>query len=298
MPILRSCFLSEAFLIQLQNWIRAGNHYGSWTRKSSATEALNSCEFSYEWQIERRTKRVPWDPRAFWVYLATLATLLGASLGLPIPEEIPIVTAGAVTGHPDSAVRWWIMLPVLIVGVVTGDGILYFIGYRWGNRLLRNTWVRRRLLPIDRQQRIEKRIERYGIWILLGARLTPGLRSPIFLMAGSHRLPFIKFLIADGIYAVPGVSLLFWLAYFFTDQVTELIGPFEKWRPIIVLIVLSAVALYLIRFFLKHPVTEGDPKDVPIIGRQVASHYEKQPGENNRPEAEKGQPNSTPARNA
>jgi membrane protein DedA with SNARE-associated domain len=237
------------------------------------------------------------DSGALWIYLATLGTLLAASLGLPIPEEIPIVTAGALAGHPDSPVRWWIMLPVLIVGVVMGDGILYFIGYRWGNRLLQSTWVRRRLLPVDRQERIEKRIERYGIWILLGARLTPGLRSPIFLMAGIHRLPFIKFLIADGLYAIPGVSLLFWLAYWYTDSFTDLIKGLEKWRPIIVLIVLSAVAIWLIRFFWKHPVAEGDPKDVPIIGRQVVSHYEKKPSENNTTEQAKPQPDSTPARN-
>jgi len=227
---------------------------------------------------------VPWDPDALWIYAVTLATLLAAALGLPIPEEIPIVTAGAVCGHPDTPVRWWIYLPVLIVGVVMGDGILYFIGYRWGNQLLQNSWVRRRLLPPDRQERIERRIQKYGIWILLGARLTPGLRSPIFLMAGSHRLPFIKFLIADGIYAIPGVSLLFWLAYLFSDQFIRLIEEAEKWRPIIVLIVLSAVAIYLLRFFWKHPVAEGDPKDVPIIGRQVASHVGKQPPGNNPPE--------------
>jgi membrane protein DedA with SNARE-associated domain len=239
---------------------------------------------------------VPWDLDALWIYAVTLATLLGAALGLPIPEEIPIVTAGAVCGHPDTPVRWWVYLPVLIVGVVMGDGILYFIGYRWGNQLLQNSWVRRRLLPLERQERIEKRIQKYGIWILLGARLTPGLRSPIFLMAGSHRLPFIKFLIADGLYAIPGVSLLFWLAYLFTDQFTDLITGLERWRPIIVLIVVSAVAIYLIHFFWKHPVSEGDPKDVPILGRPVVSHYAKQPGENSQAEAKKDEPNSPAVR--
>ena len=240
---------------------------------------------------------MPWDPAALWIYLGFLATLLAAAIGVPIPEEIPIVTAGALTGHPDSPVRWWIMLPVLIVGVVIGDGILYFIGYRWGNKLLRNSWVRRRLLPLDRQERIEKRIQRYGIWILLGARLTPGLRGPIFLMAGVHRLPFVKFVIADGLYAIPGVSLLFWLAYVFSDQFIDLIEKAEKWRPIIVLIVLTVVAIWLLRFFFKHPVSEGDPKDVPIIGRQVASHYEKRPSDNNLPEGSKTEPNSSPAQN-
>jgi membrane protein DedA with SNARE-associated domain len=202
-------------------------------------------------------------------------------MGLPIPEELPIVTAGAFTGHQEALadvkppeVVWWLMLPVLIAGVVAGDMFLYFVGRRWGQRLLEKQWIRRRL-PRAKQERIERNFQRYGIWILLFARMMPGLRSPIFLLAGVHRLPFIKFLIADGIYAIPGVSLFFFLAYIYTDQFVAVIDQAQKWRPIIALVVLTGVAIYLIRFFWKHPVAEGSPQDVPMVPTiiQVASHY-------------------------
>ena len=42
--------------------------------------------------------------------------------------------------------------------------------------------------------------------ILLFARILPGIRSPIFLTAGIMKLSWQRFLLADGIYAVPGVS--------------------------------------------------------------------------------------------
>jgi hypothetical protein len=45
-----------------------------------------------------------------------------------------------------------------------------------------------------------------------------------------------------------------------------------KLGPIIILVGLIALAGYLLYRFLRHPVSEGDPEEVPIIGHQVASH--------------------------
>src|SRR5262249_37296620 len=59
---------------------------------------------------------------------------------------------------------------------------------------------------------------RHGVLILLVARLLPGVRTAVFLSAGIIRLPWKRFLLADGLYALPGVSLLFLLAYWFTDR--------------------------------------------------------------------------------
>jgi len=230
------------------------------------------------------------DSTAIWVYIGFLGTLLLAGLGFPIPEELPIVTAGALVAHaptqdPPLQIVWWIMLPLLICGVVIGDGFLYTIGRLWGHRLLDMKWVQKRLLPPSRRERIERNFHRHGVWILLGARLTPGLRSPIFLMAGMNHLPIAKFLLADGLYAIPGVSLIFFLSYFFTDQVVTLVNRANHVRPYIVIVVLLGVAAFLLRYFLKHPVTEGDPKDVPIIGTQLASlkHQEHSEPANDRP---------------
>lgn len=214
------------------------------------------------------------DSAAMWAYLTVLGTLLAAGLGLPIPEELPIVGAGVTVGAAgaNSRIVWYIMLPVCIAGVVIGDACLYTIGRIWGQRLLHNNWVRRKVLPTDRRERIERNFHRYGIWILLGARLLPGIRSPIFLMAGINRLPIAKFLIADGLYAIPGVSLLFTLSYWFGDQFMEIVREAERVRPLIVVCVIMAVAGILTYYFVKHPVSTGDPREVPIIGEQIASH--------------------------
>lgn len=202
------------------------------------------------------------DDFAVWGYLGIFVALVAAGIGFPIPEELPVVTAGIMVGHHDSHVRWWIMLPVCIAGVVISDGLLYGMGRLWGPRLLNYRWVRTRLLPPERRQSIEGNFHRYGVKILLFARLMPGIRSPIFITAGIMRLPFTLFLLADGIYAIPGVSLLFFLGCWFTDQFMEVVKKAESMRPLIVVVVLVAVGSYLFYHFLNRPVLTGDPKEL------------------------------------
>ena len=228
-------------------------------------------------------------------YFGVSATIILSGFGAPIPEEIPVVTAGAMVGHdaqdvstdllngavgggyahfltpePEPAIRWWIMLPLCIVSVVIGDCALFLIGRIWGSRLLKSSWVQRRILPLDKQAKIEENFHRNGIMILLGARLTPGIRTPVFLMAGILRMPIQRFLLADTLYAIPGVNLLFWLSYWFTDQFVEAIQAVDRHRPMVILAVLSAViGVLLFKFATSRRLSTGDVRDIPSLVKPV-----------------------------
>ena len=217
---------------------------------------------------------MPWSD--FWQYFCVFAALVISALGFPIPEEIPIITGGVMVGHQwanhQSWMVWWLMLPVCIIGVVCSDMILYFIGRQWGTRLLARQWAQKHLLTPEKRAKIEKNFLDYGIGILLVARLLPGIRSPIFIMSGVMRLPFRKFLLADGLYAIPGVNLLFWLSYWFTDQFSRAFEKVEGNRPIVVAVILAAVSGFLLyQYILRRRVATGDPAELPVIVKQVAS---------------------------
>jgi membrane protein DedA with SNARE-associated domain len=51
---------------------------------------------------------------ARFTYAGVLAALLLGSLGVPIPEEMPIAAAG-ILSHEGLA-RWWLALPVCLLG--------------------------------------------------------------------------------------------------------------------------------------------------------------------------------------
>lgn len=214
-----------------------------------------------------------------WGYLGIFVGILLTGLGFPMPEELPIVLGGALAGGfagTDSVVIWWIMLPVCIVGVVVGDSFLYGIGRFWGVKLVERPFVRKHLLAPEKLASITENFHKYGIKILLFARLTPGIRAPIFLTAGITRLPLSHFLIADGIYAIPGVSLLFGLGYFFTGSMVELVKS-AQWSAaghVVILLVVLGVAGYFAYRFLRRPVVTGSPTEIPPIVEQLSHPVE------------------------
>lgn len=206
-----------------------------------------------------------------WGYLGVFVGILLTGLGFPMPEELPVVLGGALAGGFAGegraiTIHWWIMLPVCIVGVVIGDSFLYWIGRLWGTKLVDRPFVQKHLLSPEKFASIAENFHKYGIRILLFARMTPGIRAPIFLTAGITRLPVSHFLLADGIYAIPGVSLLFALGYFFTDNMVQIVkGDLEMVKNIIILVVVLGVAGYFVYRFLRKPVVTGSPAEVPAI---------------------------------
>ncbi len=215
-----------------------------------------------------------------WGYLGIFVGILLTGVGFPMPEELPIGIAGGLARgfEGEGKILWWVMLPVCIVGVVIGDGLLYGIGRLWGPRLLEFHWVKTRLLPPERREKIERNFHEHGIKILLFARLTPGIRGTIFFTAGTTRLPLARFLIADGIYAIPGVSLLFTLGYYFTEQMVNLSKDAERVKSIIILLVVLGVAGYFLYRFLRRPMVTGDPKDMPPMVGPVTHTLEQVTG--------------------
>ena len=90
------------------------------------------------------------------------------------------------------------------------------------------------------------------------ARLLPGIRTPIFIMAGVLRVPLGRFLLADALYAIPLVNVIFWLSYFLTDQVLVIFKQISEYKSLVAVAVLSGIAGALIqKYLLSRPVSTG-----------------------------------------
>ena len=176
-----------------------------------------------------------------FTYLGVLAVLVLGSLGVPIPEEMPIITA-AVLSH-EGIVRWWLALPLCMLGVLSGDLVLYWVGRHWGEQVL-NWRVVRLVLSPAREQWLKAAYRRHTLKTVVTARHVMGLRAAAFLTAGIARVSFWKFVVADAGAAVVGVPLGFGLAYFFTDQITAIMADVhraERWLGLAVLLALAAM---------------------------------------------------------
>jgi membrane protein DedA with SNARE-associated domain len=205
----------------------------------------------------------------FWPFLVAFGSLVAAGFGAPIPEELPTLGAGIWVGsHPEFGPLRWLILPLCFLGVFISDMMLYGIGRFWGPRILQRRWVQRMISP-ETWGRIEDNYHRYGIKALLMVRWLPAIRSPMFLSAGVMRLSFPRFAMADGVALVIGHTALFFFAYWLGDQSMEILQRVESVRPLIVIVVLTALATYLVLHFLKRPVATGAPDDLPPLLTQV-----------------------------
>lgn len=167
-------------------------------------------------------------------YLGIILFLMLTGLGLPVPEEVPIVAAGVMTraGH----LHWWYALPACLVGALLGDSLMYAIGRFFGAKFLREHRFLSGFLSEEREQKIEQLIKQHGIKAFFVARFLVGLRSPFYLTAGILRVKYRWFLFADFICASVVISTFFGLAYLFGDRITGLIQSAERGFTVVILV--------------------------------------------------------------
>lgn len=175
-------------------------------------------------------------------YGGLLLVLLLGSIGLPIPEEVPIVTAGVLSHY--GVMRWWLALPTVIVGVFTGDIFLYWVGRRYGVGVLDHPLIGR-LVDRGRLERVEVAYRRRGALIVFLARHIIGVRAAAFVGAGIVRLPFWKFLLADGAAISYGIPLNFFLAFLFTRHLHAIMAEVHRVEHWIAVLAVAAAGIGL-----------------------------------------------------
>src|SRR5437763_6126629 len=97
----------------------------------------------------------------------------------------------------------------------------------------------------------------------------PRISTPDFLSAGIVRQPSRKFLLADVLYAIPGVNLVFWLAYVLTDQFLKLLEVVRSYEQLAMIAVLSFITGFITATFVRRPVATGSPEALQVVGKPV-----------------------------
>jgi len=160
------------------------------------------------------------SPLSLW---GPFLVLILCGLGLPVPEDVVLVAAGAL-GQIDG--RGWQKVSLLMyAGVMLGDSTIFFAGRYYGARLRSSRWFQR-YFSEKKQAKVEDLFERYHSWVLFVGRFLPGLRAPIFFTAGSTRVKFWKFFVFDGLAALLSVPFFVWLGHWlwikFKDDIAQL----------------------------------------------------------------------------
>lgn len=154
------------------------------------------------------------EPRT--AFLSLLGVLLLCGLGLPVPEDIVLITTGFLASLGKFPL--WVGIALGVVGVLSGDAVLFFLGRRYGERVFEHPLVRRITRP-ESLEAARERVLRNASVICFVARFLPGLRSPIYLMAGAMGVPPRTYVTQDGLAALISVPVWVVAGWYFGEQI-------------------------------------------------------------------------------
>ncbi len=148
-------------------------------------------------------------------YFVLFGLLFSCGLGVPIPEDIPLLVAGALVGSKHisllhAAIFAW-------CGIIGGDCVLYYLGHRFGLNITKIPVIGKHVTKV-RIMRAQRLFEQYGVWVVAVGRLFAGIRGAMVIAAGTIRYSFLKFLVADGLAAIVSGGLFIYLGMKFGEN--------------------------------------------------------------------------------
>ncbi|MCC7205121.1 MAG: DedA family protein [Phycisphaeraceae bacterium] len=182
-------------------------------------------------------------------YAGILLVLLISGLGVPLPEDLPLLIAGALCAQGVASLE--LMLPLVFAAVVGADLMIYYLGRRFGRHVPKMPMFRR-FLDEAHLQKADRAFEKHGGKTLLIARFLPGVRTAVFFSAGACRIPLWKMLVFDGGAAMVSVPLLVMLGYFFGSNLDTVRDWVHDSQVVLVLGVGLLVVVYGIYHWRKH----------------------------------------------
>jgi membrane protein DedA with SNARE-associated domain len=150
------------------------------------------------------------DLMGTWGYPVLFGLLFSCGLGVPLPEDIPLILAGYFIANGKmhlgiAAVCAW-------CGILGGDCMLYLFGRRYGLGITKVPLVGH-LVTAKRIQYAERLFEKYGVWVVGLGRMVAGVRGAMVVAAGTIRYNIVYFLIADGLGAIVSGGLFLALGF-------------------------------------------------------------------------------------
>ncbi len=152
----------------------------------------------------------------YQVLLGPLFLLMIEEAGIPLPVPGDIVIA--YTGYQVS--RGTISYPTafisLVIAVLMGSSILYFISRRWGPFIVTSIG---KYIHLDQKKldAVEQKFQKYGLWVIIFGRHIPGFRIPITVFSGISKVSYKTFI------ASTFISIIFWIPLYL--DIGRRLGP-------------------------------------------------------------------------
>lgn len=174
-----------------------------------------------------------------------LLTALEAStlIGIVIPGETAIFAGGVLAWYGRVSLAW--VVAAAIVGAIVGDSLGYWIGARWGGRVIHGRLGR--MLGEHRWSRARDQLTRKGLLVVFVGRFPPGVRTLVPIAAGTAHMPYGRFVVGNIVGAALWGALSALLGYF-AGNAWQRVQRLQHWAGLAMLgIIIVASTLASIR---------------------------------------------------
>jgi membrane protein DedA with SNARE-associated domain len=180
-------------------------------------------------------------------YLGIFLLLTLGTLGLPFPEDTTLILGGFLMVQ--NVIQLFPALSVIYPTLLMTDFLLYWIGKRYGRRVVEHKIFRRILSP-NRLLKLEEKFRKWGVWVVFFGRHLLGVRAQIFLAAGVMRMPARKFLFTDALSALITMAIMIGIGYWGGSQIQMLReGMARIKRMTVFFLILIVLGWSLFRYF-------------------------------------------------
>jgi membrane protein DedA with SNARE-associated domain len=178
------------------------------------------------------------------IYYSLAGVLLLCGLGLPIPEDLSLITAGELAYK--GAINVHTAFLVCLAAVLGGDSLAFLLGRYFGPRVLSSRLFRNFFTP-KKQIRVRAYFRKYGSKVMFVGRFLPGLRFTIYFSAGILKVKPAVFFVYDSLAALLSVPLLVYAAFYFGGYIEQVIRWAHRSEYGILVIVGVVVALFVFK---------------------------------------------------
>jgi membrane protein DedA with SNARE-associated domain len=175
-------------------------------------------------------------------YLVVFFGVMLESAGVPLPGETVLIAAGALVHRRVLDLGDTLFFGIL--GAVIGDQIGYWVG-RLGGRPFALRWGRYAFITPERLGHAEAFFARHGGRAVFLARFVTGLRVFGALVAGTSRMPWVRFALYNVLGGTVWATAAISLGYFLWASISLV----EHWVGRASLLLVAALALaWLLRW--------------------------------------------------
>lgn len=192
--------------------------------------------------------------------IAIFVVIMLESAGIPLPGETMLLTGAILAGSGKGPHLYWVIATAAVAAIL-GDNIGFWVGRRFGLRLL---------IRFGQYVRLDERklklgqylFLRHGGKIVFFGRFVALLRTFAAVLAGANNYPAIRFFVFNALGGITWATLFGVAGYIFGRRVEAFLGPIGFGALAIAVV----LAFFGWRFFKRHEERLADEAERALPG--------------------------------